>query len=151
MGDAGHAPRTTPPIRWRLHLTSPPERVYAMLATDVGRARFWAESAVERDGAIDFNFPNGLTWRAAILVADPPRCYQVRYFAGSTTTFDLAPDGRGGTDLTLTDAHVPAADWQETYAGWLSVLLTLKAAVVHDIDLRNHDPNRTWDTGYVDN
>lgn len=32
-----------------------------------------------------------------------------------------------------------------------SVLLALKAFVDHDVDLRNHDPTRTWDQGYCDN
>ena len=131
-------------IRWNLHLASPPEVVYAMLATGAGRARFWAESAEERDGEIDFRFPGGLAWHAPILAADPPRRFQLRYFDNSLTTFDVAPDGRGGTDLTLTDEQVPPT-------GWLSVLLTLKAAVDHNIDLRNHDPARTWQEGYVDN
>lgn len=138
-------------VRWRVHLASPPERVYAMLATDDGRARFWAESAVEHAGAIEFVFPNGMTWRSDVLDDDPPRRYRLRYFAGSETTFDLAPDGAGGTDLTLTDRNVPAADWAATHAGWVSVLLALKAAVDHGIDLRNHDATRAWDQGYCDN
>jgi uncharacterized protein YndB with AHSA1/START domain len=141
----------TQPIRWQLHLKSSPEHVYDLLATDAGRARFWAESATERDGEIEFVFPNGLTWRGAILIAEPPCRYGVRYFGGSITTFSLDPDGDGGTDLTIIDAGVPAGDWQETHAGWLSVLLAIKAAADFGIDLRNHDPNRTWDQGYVDN
>jgi uncharacterized protein YndB with AHSA1/START domain len=141
----------TPVIRWRLHLASPPEVVYRALATDEGRARFWAESAIERSGAIDFVFPNGLTWRGEVLAADPPSRYSVRYFGGSRTTFELAPAGDGGTDLTLTDEDVPSGAWQETHAGWLSVLLALKAAVDFGVDLRNHDRERTWDQGYVDN
>lgn len=44
-------------IRWRLHLKSPPEMVYWMLATDEGRACFWAEAAQERDGMIDWRWP----------------------------------------------------------------------------------------------
>ena len=36
-------------------------------------------------------------------------------------------------------------------AGWVSVLLTLKAAIDFDVDIRNHDPKRTWDQGYADN
>jgi len=36
-------------------------------------------------------------------------------------------------------------------AGWVSVLMALKAAVDHGVDLRNHDPQRTWDQGYADN
>jgi len=38
--------------RWRLHLNNPPHQVYEMLTTDEGRARFWAEEVVERDGHI---------------------------------------------------------------------------------------------------
>jgi uncharacterized protein YndB with AHSA1/START domain len=138
-------------IRWRLHLASPPERVYRALATDAGRAGFWAESAVERDGVIHFVFPNGAEWRGRLLEADPPRRFRVEYYGGSVTTFALAADGHGGTDLTLTDEGVPAADRAEVAAGWVSVLLALKAAVDFGADLRAHDPARTWDQGYAGN
>ncbi len=138
-------------IRWRLHLQTPPERVYALLATEAGRARFWAESAGERDGAIDFVFPGGQIWRGWILEQQPPRRFSVEYYGGSRTTFELVADGAGGTDLTLTDAAVPEADRAEVTAGWVSVLLALKAAADFGIDLRNHDPARTWDAGFVDN
>ncbi len=47
-------------IVWRLHLASSPDEVHRLLATDEGRARFWAESAVERNGHIDFEFINGM-------------------------------------------------------------------------------------------
>ncbi len=42
-------PNSAPDMRWRLHLASPPAAVHRMLASDEGRARFWAESAVEVD------------------------------------------------------------------------------------------------------
>ena len=44
------------PIRWRMHLPVPPERVYEALDSDAARAAFWAESAVERNGAVEFRF-----------------------------------------------------------------------------------------------
>lgn len=138
-------------IRWRLHLRASPASVYALLATDAGRARFWAEAAVERDGAIDFLFPGGQTWRGRILAPTPPERFSVEYFGGSRTTFALAGDGAGGTDLTLTDAGVPEADRAEVTAGWVSVLMALKAAADFGVDLRNHDPARAWDAGFVDN
>jgi len=34
---------------------------------------------------------------------------------------------------------------------WVSVLMNLKARADHGVDLRNHDPARTWTKGYVDN
>jgi uncharacterized protein YndB with AHSA1/START domain len=35
------------PIRWRMHIPVPPDKVFAVLDSDDGRASFWAESAVE--------------------------------------------------------------------------------------------------------
>lgn len=138
-------------IHWRLHLKSPPSAVYQFLATDEGRAKFWAESAVEVDGAIDFAFPNGQRWRGKIVERSRPTRFAVEYFGGSITTFELADDGAGGADLTLTDAGVPAVDRTEVIAGWVSVLLALKTVVDFGVDLRNHDPGRTWDEGFVEN
>ena len=138
-------------IRWRLHLAASPAAVHQLLATDAGRRRFWAESADEADGAIVFRFPSELTWRGAIVENSPPHRFAVEYYGGSIATFELADDGAGGTDLTLTDAGVPDADRAEVIAGWVSVLMALKAAADFSVDLRNHDPRRTWEQGYADN
>jgi uncharacterized protein YndB with AHSA1/START domain len=138
-------------ITWRLHLRSAPAAVYELLATDAGRARFWAESAVERDGAIEFVFPAGQRWRGTILERRPPQHFAVVYYGGSTATFVLQDDCEGGTELTLTDAGVPEADRAEVIAGWASVLMALKAAADFGVDLRNHDVQRTWEQGYVEN
>jgi len=138
-------------VRWRLHLDSSPEVVHAMLSTADGRRRFWAESADERDGSIEWRWPGVLAARTRVLASQPPQLYRLEYYGGSVTTFELAGDGRGGTDLTLTDAGVPDEDWNEVHAGWVSVLMALKAAVDHGIDLRNHDESRSWEQGYADN
>jgi hypothetical protein len=122
-----------------------------MLATGEGRARFWAESAEERDGVISFIFPGHYRWEGRILERPAPMRFKLIYYGGSTTTFELEPDGRGGTDLTLTDEGVPEADLMEVHAGWVSVLMALKAAVDFGVDLRNHDDARTWERGFVDN
>ena len=63
----------------------------------------------------------------------------------------LADDRRGGTDLTLTETGVPAKWREENRAGWVSVLMALKAAIDFDVDVRSHDPQRTWDQGFVEN
>jgi hypothetical protein len=73
------------------------------------------------------------------------------YYGNSVATFELADDRAGGTDLILTDSGVPDEDRSEVIAGWVSVLTALKAAVDFGVDLRNHDPLRTWDDGYVEN
>lgn len=138
-------------IRWQLHLRSPVARVYQALSTDDGRASFWAESAIEQDGVIRFIFPNGATWNAKIIQAIPPNRYMLEYYGDSVTTFELREDGQGGTDLILTDSGVPAQDRTEVIAGWVSVLMSLKAAVDFGVDLRTHDPDRNWDHEYVEN
>lgn len=92
-----------------------------------------------------------MTWDATILKAVPPHRYCICYVGHSVTTFDLTDDGHGGTDLTVTDSGVPARDRTEVIAGWVSVLMNLKAVVDFGVDLRVHDPARHWETGYVEN
>ena len=137
------------PIRWRMHLAAPPEAVFAALATDAGRASFWAESAVESDGYVEFRFRNGFIDRSRVLEREARRLFALEYI-GSPVRFELTPDGEGGKELRLTHEGVRAEEWIETHAGWLNVLFPLKAWVVHDVDLRNHAPGRTWDEGYAD-
>jgi uncharacterized protein YndB with AHSA1/START domain len=132
-----------------MHLPVPPERAFVALHSDQGRASFWAESAVERDGAIEFQFANGHTTRCRILERQPPRLFVIDYM-GAVARFELTPDGAGGTDLLLTHAGVPADEWNEVHAGWLNVLFPLKAWLAHGVDLRNHDHTRSWDEGYAD-
>lgn len=63
-----------------------------MLASDEGRARFWAESAVEQDEHIHFLFPSGQSWRGEILAQQPPHIFRVVYLRGSIVTFSLETD-----------------------------------------------------------
>jgi hypothetical protein len=49
-------------IRWRIHLISPPEEVFAALATERGRSSFWAAEAPEYEGVIHFKFANGMVF-----------------------------------------------------------------------------------------
>ncbi len=136
-------------IRWRMHLQASTETVFAALDSDEGRGAFWAESAEEADGSIHFRFVNGLQYEARILLREPPHVWAIDYF-GAEARFELAPDGAGGTDLFLSHEGVGRGEWQEVHAGWLNVLFPLKAHVVYGVDLRNHDPTRTWDRGYAD-
>lgn len=136
-------------IRWRVHLRSAPERVWSALATDTGRAGFWAESTVRRDDVIEWVFPNGARMVGRVHTEQPPQQLELDYF-GDRTTMLLTAAGDGGTDLELL-ADVVASEPTDTAAGWVSVLLALKAYVDHGIDLRNHDPSRTWDQRYCDN
>ena len=137
-------------IVWRIHLRATPGELFPMLATPAGRKRFWAVSAEESNGIIEFRFLNGQTLTARILEREPPARFALSYFGGSRVVFELASDGRGGTDLVLTETGVPAGEVLENLPGWVSVLLGLKAAADFGVDLRNHDPGRQWDQGYVD-
>lgn len=136
-------------IVWRLHIPVAQQQVYEALDSDTGRKAFWAESAVERAGAIHFEFINGVIQASRIVSRQPPREWAIEYFGG-VARFELMDDGHGGTDLTLTHTGVAADEWYDTHAGWLNVLFPLKAWLAHGVDLRNHDPHRTWDQGYVD-
>jgi len=111
-------------IKWRLHLKVTPEKVYEFLATDKGRAKFWAESAVEENGFINFEFPNGQKWQSRIIEKIPSQKFVLSYFAGGVTTFILENDGNGGTDLTLTDENFPPEEYNDIHAGWVSVLMS---------------------------
>ena len=132
-----------------MHIPVPPEHVYAALSTDEGRASFWAESAQEKDGCIQFRFINGYTCSSEVLERDPPGLFVVDYMGGPAR-FQLDADGKGGTDLLLTHDRIDPAEWAEVHAGWLNVLFPLKAWLTHKVDLRNHDASRTWDQGYAD-
>jgi uncharacterized protein YndB with AHSA1/START domain len=137
------------PIRWRMHIPAPPESVFAALDSDEGRASFWAESAAEIDGHIDFRFINGDAYRSKVLERRAPHVLSIDYF-GSPARFELTADGDGGTDLLLTHDGVGEEEWNEVHAGWLNVLFPLKAWVVHGVDLRNDDAARSWQHGYAD-
>ena len=137
------------PITWRLHLPFPPSVVFASLATPEGRAKFWAESALEHDGVIHFIFINGLTYDSKIMARSEPLVFALDYF-GAVVRFDLTDDGFGGTELLLTHTGVSPDDWEDVHAGWLNVLLPLKAWLITSVDIRNHDRTRTWDQRYVD-
>ena len=137
------------PVRWRLHIPASPERVYAALDSDEGRASFWAESAVETAGQIEFQFVNGYRCRSQVLERRRPHLLAIDYMGGPLR-FELFPDGSGGTELLLTHEGIAPEEWNEVHAGWLNVLFPLKAWLVHGVDLRNHDPGRSWDNGYAD-
>lgn len=137
-------------IRWKMHFVSPRERVFAALATDEGRASYWAESAPEVGGRVTFSILGYETFSGCILKKNAPSLFTLEYF-GTIVEFSLRDDGSGGTDLSLVASQVDEAIRVEMVAGWVSVLLAMKAAVDHGVDLRNHDASRTWNDGYADN
>ncbi|MGI9551633.1 MAG: hypothetical protein ACR2MT_10565 [Aurantibacter sp.] len=137
-------------IKWKIHLNSSPEKVYSYLSTSKGRKKYWAESAEEINGQINFIFINGQSYKSRILAAIPHSNFKIEYF-NSIVTFDIASDGKHGTDLQMVNGEVIEEEYLKSYSGWISVLLALKAAVDFDIDLRNHDTDRTWNQLFVDN
>jgi uncharacterized protein YndB with AHSA1/START domain len=145
--------RSTDPqrIEWRLHLRAPPAEVFTTLTQPERMQQFWVESAEVHEGTVEMVFPNGVRQRCRMLERTAPRRFTLEYFGGSIASFELTEDGAGGTDLRLAVTNVAPELWNEDNAGWVSVLLCLKAAVDHGVDLRNHDPARTWDQDYVDN
>ncbi|HYD80290.1 MAG TPA: SRPBCC domain-containing protein [Paucimonas sp.] len=137
-------------IRWKMHFRSPKEKVFSALATDEGRSRYWAESAPEIDGSITFNILGYEPFSGRILKKLAPSLLALEYF-GTIVEFSLQDDGKGGTDLSLVATQVDESIRMEMVAGWVSVLMAMKASVDHGVDLRNHDASRTWNDGYADN
>jgi uncharacterized protein YndB with AHSA1/START domain len=139
-----------PPIDWRIHFRSLPETVWEAWTTDAGRERFWAERSVATENGFSLQFINGETLSVWIDEAIRPSRFVFTYFGGSRVTLALTRDDRGGCDLRLIEEGVSREEHLQNYAGWVSVLLACKAAIDFDIDLRSHDPDRTWGYHYVD-
>jgi len=137
-------------IMWKVHFNSPPEKVYQALNTNEGREGFWAESAIEEDGYIDYVFLNGVRSRGKILERVPSKIFSVMYFDWKVS-FVLSRSESGGTDMEMISEGVPEEIKMEVSSGWVSWLMTMKASVDFDVDLRSHDEKRTWFLGYVDN
>lgn len=138
-------------INWKLHFSSPIERVFSALTTDKGRKTFWAEQTLEENGYIEFSILNYPKYKSKILSNNGKDLFKIEYF-GTAVEFQLiATKDDNGTDLILT-AFVNDDEVRfEMTAGWVSVLLAMKAAVDFGIDLRNHNIDRVWDNGYLDN
>lgn len=147
----GTAPPELPPIEWRVHLKSSPETAFDLWMTDEGRARFWAERSTGTTSGFALHFVNGQSLDVELGEVVRPHRLVFRYFRGSKVTVTFADDGQGGCDLHLVERDVPVAEHLENYAGWVSVLLAFKAAVDFGVDLRSHDPGRSWDRRFLDN
>ena len=140
-----------PPIEWKVHLASSPAAVFELLTTDRGRERFWAEHSRCEDSTFTLTFSGGEQLRCAVVAEAASQHFAFRYFADTLVEITLTLDEAGGTDLSLTEiGFADAAHRSENYAGWIQVLLCLKAAVDHKVDLRNHDAARTWSRGYCE-
>nr|WP_299386215.1 SRPBCC domain-containing protein [Allomuricauda sp.] len=137
-------------ITWKLHLKLSPNAVFDLISTSEGRAKFWAEKAEEKINKIHFVFPNGQTYDGKILESIPDRKFCLDYFE-SLVKFVLELTEDGGTDLTLINENVREDEYVEVHSGWVSVLMNLKATADFQCDLRNHDPNKSWEQGYMDN
>ena len=137
-------------IRWKMHFLSPKEKVFSALATDEGRARYWGESAPEVNGQVFFHILGYEPFSGRVLEKKEPSHFVLEYF-GTIVEFSLQDDGNGETDLSLLATEVDESIRIEMIAGWVSVLMAMKAAVDHGVDLRNHDESRTWGDGYADN
>ena len=137
-------------IRWRVHFRKTPDVVYEYLTSPEKRKLYWAESAEEQDGIIHFRFLKEVENHARILEKGPGRFFKLEYF-GTLVSFELSTCDGGGCDMTVECEQFEKNERWEFVAGWVSWLLTMKAAVDFGVDLRNHDPERTWFDGFADN
>ena len=136
-------------IQWKLNLSSSKESVYQFLTTDRGRQSFWVESSLEKDGLIHFVFPDGQEIHSRVVSQSKNHEFALEYF-GSRVEFILTDNLNRGTTLVL-HTEVSETEYDEIYAGWVSVLMNLKAVADFDCDLRNHHPDMTWEDGFCNN
>ena len=149
MIDGQSESNSTPRIVWRLRLRAAPERVFAAWLSPGDQERFWCErSETLPDGGFQQHFIDGTLACCAIEETKAPEHIRMRYL---NSRVDIHLERRGnGTDLTLIARGVEPHEWNDVHAGWLNVLLPFKAWVDFGVDLRNHDPLRTWAQRYVD-
>lgn len=102
---------------WRVHMMAPRTLLYDLLTPDDDPAQYWANAPTQLDSEGGWIVPEGAHLKDAALDLTPPGRIAARYGGGSVTTLDLFDDGRGGTDLRLTDIGQPAEDRTEVVAG----------------------------------
>ena len=144
MAESGHT------LRWQLRLRAPVAEVFSLLTTDRGRETFWVERSIQRGDQLEFQYPGGAKLVCLVLEHKKNERFTITYFDGTRVSFTLC-DANGGTHLTLEQRDLAAESAAENRAGWVSVLLALKAQADFGVDLRNHDSDRTWEQGYPDN
>ena len=99
---------------------------------------------------MEFKILNYPKYKSRIIEKKPQKLFRIEYF-GTDVTFELKETEDNGTDLYLTSLTPNENSKNEMTAGWISVLMAMKAAVDFGIDLRNHNPERVWENGYLDN
>jgi hypothetical protein len=137
-------------IKWKVHFASPIEKVYEFLTTDNRRSKYWAEETKEEKGFIEFTILNYPKYKSKIIEKRPQELFRLEYF-GTDVTFELVKTNNNETDLQLTAITPDANVKNEMTAGRVSVLMAMKAAVDFGVDLRNHNRERVWENGYLDN
>lgn len=135
-------------VSWRVVCHANIKKVFDLIATDSGRTKFWCEQSTTSEDHIHMIFPGGETETARILKYDRPTSMEIIYF-GAVTKFQIT-ELRSGCVVHV-EAIVRDADFDETNAGWVSVLMNLKAVSTYDIDLRNHKQDYSWARGFIDN
>lgn len=137
-------------ITWKIYCKSSSDKIFRLLTTPEGRESFWSESAPLIDNQIHFGFPNDEKIISDILSEVRNTEFIITYF-GTVVKFELREPNEGGTIVTLINSDVPEHEYIDMKAGWVSVLLNLKSVADFGVDLRNHDPEKTWTQHFADN
>lgn len=136
-------------VTWKVFINDSPVVVYRYLSMDRLRESFWAEKSNSTGHGFELTFPNGQSTSCRILLAEPYQHLAIEYF-NSRVDFELKPIN-DGTELTVVNTNILESEYEDVLAGWVSVLLCLKVAIQFKKDIRNHNPARCWDQGFVDN
>ena len=137
-------------ISWKVCIARPRGAIFELLATDRGRERFWVHRSEQLGSQLTLRFLDGTTLKTEILESSAPTRFALEYFNHSHASFTLERVDDASTVVHLLETGLDEPTARENRPGWVSVLLNLKAVAQLGVDLRNHDPRRSWTAGYVD-
>lgn len=133
---------------WKMHLKSSPEEVFQYLTTDEGREAFWAYKSIQRDNSFELTHYDGSI--CEVLTISKTKLKFEFIYNRTIVAINLIDDGNGGTELLLNNKNIQDDDYEKVSNKWISTLLSLKAACDFKIDIRNQDPSKSYDIGYID-
>ena len=135
---------------WRVLINATAADVYRAVSTDEGRAGFWVATSRSTASGITLEFFDGTSWTGRMLRATPDRAVELTYLGGGTVVLEILPVSQSQCIVAVTDRPTNPVDWLANYAGWVAVLLNLKATAEFGVDLRNRDGARSFEQGFVD-
>lgn len=142
----------------KIEIAAPPERVYAAWTT-AAEVEAWFSVRCEIDaragGRLFYEWLGGDRLEANVIAARKNRELRIPFGPKGEEVRVVFTKIRGGTLCTLEQTGMRTSPKQKIEmhlgckTGWVFFLTNLKAYLEHGLDLRSHDPRRSYRTGYL--